>query len=101
MNKETEPFADEDELVEIEWDALQGAVDAFADAELDFTDNPGLADHLSALMACLLRKIGGDGNLDDQQLAESAAEIAAFAVDLALSGDELPDFAPSDEGDEN
>ena len=90
-----------DELVEIDWDAIQSAVDGFAGAGLDFRNSSSLADHLAALIAALLRRMHEQDGLDEGEMAEAAAEMAAFAVDLAVGGEELPEFVPSDELEEN
>lgn len=106
MNREEDPNplaaqdADEDdaEMVELDLDAVQAAIDAFADSGLDFGEGSMLADHLSGLTASLLRKLALERGLEEEQVAEAAAEIAAFAVDIALSEEELPEFRPESSG---
>ena len=103
MSDDMEPMTDEEEgeLVEIDWEPLQGAIDAFHDAGLDFDDNRTLLDHWGALLGALLRKIQSEEGLEEEEIAELAAESAAFGVDLAFGGDDLPDFLPSEEQEEN
>ena len=96
-----ENMSDEDELVEIDWEPLQGAIDALHASDLDFTDNRNLLDHWGALLGALLRKVYAEENLEEEEVAELAAETAAFGIDLAFGPEELPDFAPTVPRDQN
>ncbi|MEM6794215.1 MAG: hypothetical protein AAF725_09545 [Acidobacteriota bacterium] len=91
----------EEELVEIDWGPLQAGLDAMAAEGLDFQDNEGLMNHWAAFLGALLRKVQGDENAPEEELAEMAAEVAAFAVDLAVSEEDLPEFLPSSQQEEN
>ncbi len=105
MSKDIEPSdlenISDDELVEIDWEPLQGAIDALHEADLDFTDNRNLLDHWGALLGALLRKVYAEEGLEEEEVAELAAEAAAFGIDLAFGPEELPDFAPSEPSDAN
>jgi hypothetical protein len=85
------------DYVEIDWEPLQDAIDALADGGLDVDDDEVMRDHLAALLASLLRRMQAQGELDDEELAESAAEVAALAVQIALGDEEVPPFLPSEE----
>lgn len=89
------------EMVEIDWEPLQGAIDAFHDGGLDFSDHQSLLDHWAALLGALLRKVQAETDLEEDDLVELAAQAVAFGTDLAFSSDELPDFLPSEEQEEN
>ena len=100
MNDLREAFdgdGSEDELVEIDWAPLQAAIDAMAEEGLDLDDGEDLINHWAALLGVLLRKVRGDEQLSEDELAELAAEAAAFAVDLAVSEENLPELTPSGE----
>ncbi len=102
MSEEIDDLGDDEgELVEIDWEPLQGAIDALHDAELDFTDNRSLLDHWGALLGALLRKVHIEEGLEEEEVAELAAEAAAFGIDLAFGPEELPDFVPTADLDEN
>ena len=92
---------DDGEMVEIDWEPLQGAIDAFHEGGLDFSDHQSLLDHWAALLGALLRKVQADQNLEEDELVELAAQSVAFGTDLAFGSDELPEFLPSDEQVEN
>lgn len=92
---------DDGEMVEIDWEPLQGAVDAFRDAGLDLSDNRSLLDHWGALLGALLRKVHAEEGLEEEEVAELAAETAAFGIDLAFGPDELPEFSAGDKTQEN
>jgi hypothetical protein len=96
-----EPIEEGDEFIEIDWEPLQAAVDAMDEFGLDFSDNDALVHHWGALLASLLRKIRDEQDVNDEELSELAAEVAAFAVDLALSEEEIPAFEPSEIEEEN
>lgn len=96
-----ESHDDEEEYVEIDWEPLQGAIDAFHEGGLDFSDHQSLLDHWSALLGSLMRKIQAENNLEEDDLVELAAQSVAFGTDLAFGSDELPEFVPSDEQEEN
>lgn len=99
---ETEgPDDDGDELVEIDWGVLQGAVNGMAEQGLDLDDRDAVLSHWAVVLGTWLRKLHKVDGIAEDDLAEIAAEAAAFAVDVAISGEELPDFAESDELDEN
>ena len=89
----------EEELVEVDWMPIQGALDAMDDEGLNLDDNNRVANHLAVMVGAFLRKVQADGDIDEETLAEMAAELAAFAVDLAVGDDELPPFAPTTEHD--
>ena len=101
MSEELEGMDDDGELVEIDWEPLQAAIDAFHEAGVDFTNNQSLLDHWGAMLGSLLRKVNAEESLEEEEVAELAAEAAAFGIDLAFGSDELPDFAPSSEQEEN
>ena len=101
MSDEFEMDDEDGEMVEIDWEPLQGAIDAFHEAGLDFSDHQSLLDHLSALMGSLLRKMQADLKMEEDELIELAAQSVAFGTDLAFGSDELPDFLPSEEQEEN
>lgn len=85
------------DYVEIDWEPLQAAIDAMADGGLDVDDDEVMRDHLAALLASLLRRIQGEREVGDEELAESAAEVAALAVQIALGDEDVPPFLPSEE----
>lgn len=99
-NEEYEDY-DDDELVEIDLEALEGTVDLWHDAGLDLSDNEEVFAHSSALLAMVLRRVHRAGQVDEEDLATIAAEAAAFAVEVALGDDDLPEFVPSEEIEEN
>lgn len=86
--------ADED-FIEIDWEPLQAAIDAMDEYGLDFQDNDAVVHHWGAVLAAILRKIEAEQGIDEDELAELAADVASFAVDLAVSDEEIPEFAPS------
>lgn len=92
----TEDLNLEGDYVEIDWEPLQAAIDAMADEGLDIDDNEVVRDHLAALLASLLRRVQAENDLEDEQLAEAGAEVAALAVQIALDGEEVPNFAPTE-----
>lgn len=90
--------ADDEEFMEIEWDVLEAAVDAMAEAGLDLSDHASSVEHVAVLLASLLRRIRTeDPDTDEEGLSELAAEVAAMAVELALGEEELPPFAASED----
>ena len=91
----------EDELVEIDWGILQGAIDGMAEEGLDLADRDAVLSHWAVVLGTWLRKLHKDTGMDEGELAEVAAEAAAFAVDVAVSGEDLPPFAESDDEPEN
>ncbi|MEM8994193.1 MAG: hypothetical protein AAGF23_05310 [Acidobacteriota bacterium] len=103
-DENTAPEALEDgdeELVEIDWGVLQGAIDGMSEQGLDLDDRDAVLSHWAVVLGTWLRKLHvGDGIAEDD-LAEIAAEAAAFAVDVAISDEELPPFADSDDQVEN
>lgn len=94
------PEDHEDELVEIDWGVLQGAIDGMAEQGLDLEDRDAVLSHWAVLLGTWLRKLNTDFNIAEDDLAEIAAEAAAFAVDVAVSGEELPPFVETG-ADEN
>lgn len=88
--------AEEEDFIEIDWEPLQAAIDAMDEFGLDFEDNDAVVHHWGAVLAAILRKIETEQGIDEDELAELAAEVASFAVDLALSDEEIPEFAPSE-----
>ena len=102
MSEEKADIQDDDpglagDYVEIDWEPLQAAIDAMADAGLDVDDDEVMRDHLAALLASLLRRLRDEAELGDDELAESAAEIAALAVQIALGEEDVPPFLPSED----
>ena len=99
MNDEHENGMEEPGLagdfVEIDWGPLQAAIDAMADEGLDVDDYEVARDHLAALLASLLRRIGNEEDLEAEDLAEVAAEVASLAVQIAVAEEDVPEFAPS------
>lgn len=91
----------EGEVVEIDWTPIELAIDGLAEGGLDLEDGPVVLNHLSALLASCLRSLQENEGWDDERLGEAAAETAAFAVDLALSEDELPAFEEWDGEDDD
>lgn len=91
----------EDELVEIDEGVLQGAIDGMVEEGLDLDDRDAVLSHWAVLLGAWLRKLHQETGMDEGQLAEFAAEAAAFAVDVATSGEELLPFAASDDQVEN
>ena len=85
------------DYVEIDWGPLQAAIDAMADEGLDVDDYEVVRDHMAALLAALLRRIGNEESLEGEELAEVAAEVASLAVQIALGEEDVPEFAPSDD----
>jgi len=90
--------ADDVDFMEIDWEVLEAAVGAMADAGLDLSDHESASEHLAVLLASLLRRIRTeDPDTDEEELSELAAEVAAMAVELALGEDELPSFEASED----
>ena len=85
------------DFVEIDWGPLQSAIDAMADEGLDVDDDDVVRDHLAALLAALLRRMQAEGDLADEELAETAAEVAALAVQIALGEEDVPEFLPTED----
>lgn len=83
------------DYVEIEWEPLQAAIDAMADEGLDVDDSEMVRDHLAVLLASLLRRMQAENDLDEETLAEVAAQVAELAVLIALGDEDVPEFAPS------
>ncbi len=92
--------ADTDEFIEISWEPLEAALDAMIESGLDLSDTESALHHVGALLAVLLRKIDEEQEVDEDEIANLAAEVASFAVDLALSEEELPTIESLD-GEEN
>jgi len=44
-----------------------------------------------------LRRMQAEGELSDEELAETAAEVAALAVQIALGEEDVPEFLPTEE----
>ncbi|MEM1181311.1 MAG: hypothetical protein AAGM22_23415 [Acidobacteriota bacterium] len=91
----------EDELVEIDWGVLQGAIDGMSEQGLDLDDRDAVLSHWAVVLGSWLRKLHTDDGIAEDDLAEIAAEAAAFAVDVAVSDEELPPFVESDGQEEN
>jgi hypothetical protein len=89
-----------EEFIEISWEPLEAALDAMIESGLDLSDTESALHHVGALLAVLLRKIDEEQEVDEDEIANLAAEVASFAVDLALSDEELPSIESSD-GEEN
>ena len=85
------------DFVEIDWFPLQAAIDAMADEGLDIDDNEVVRDHLATLMASLLRRMQTEEGLENEEVAEAAAEVASLAVQIALGEEEVPEFLPSED----
>lgn len=97
---EEDTDADGEEFIEISWEPLEAALDAMIEAGLDLSDTESALHHVGALLAVLLRKIDEEQEVDEDEIANLAAEVASFAVDLALSEEELPTIESVD-GEEN
>lgn len=97
---EEETDGDAEEFIEISWEPLEAALDAMIEAGLDLSDTESALHHVGALLAVLLRKIDEEQEVDEDEIANLAAEVASFAVDLALSDEELPSIDTVD-GEEN
>lgn len=101
MSDENENLNDDPSLegdyVEIDWGPLQAAINAMADEGLDIDDNEVVRDHMAALLASLLRRVQAENDLSDEELAEAAAEVASLAVQIAIEGDEVPTFEPTED----
>ncbi len=89
-----------EEFIEISWEPLEAALDAMIESGLDLSDTESALHHVGALLAVLLRKIDEEQEVDEDEIANLAAEVASFAVDLALSDEELPSIETAD-GEEN
>ncbi|MEL7061758.1 MAG: hypothetical protein AAGN46_17160, partial [Acidobacteriota bacterium] len=89
-----DPAADDGEPIEIDWAPLQQAINAFDDHDLDFEDNASLLYHVGALLGSLLAKLQREDGLDDAEVAETGAALAAFAVEVATGDEEVPPFEP-------
>ncbi len=89
-----------EEFIEISWEPLEAALDAMIEAGLDLSDTESALHHVGALLAVLLRKIDEEQEVDEDEIGNLAAEVASFAVDLALSDEELPSIETAD-GEEN
>lgn len=89
-----------EEFIEISWEPLEAALDAMIESGLDLSDTESALHHVGALLAVLLRKIDDEQEVDEDEIANLAAEVASFAVDLALSDEELPSIETAD-GEEN
>lgn len=89
-----------EEFIEISWEPLEAALDAMIESGLDLSDTESALHHVGALLAVLLRKIDEEQEVDEDEIANLAAEVASFAVDLALSDEELPSIESGD-GEEN
>jgi hypothetical protein len=87
-------------MIEIDWTPIELAIDGLAEGGLDLEDAPAVLNHLSAILASCLRFHMEESDWDAEKVAEAAAEAAAFAVDLALSDDELPAFEAYDGEDD-
>ena len=91
-----------DEFMEIEWDVLEAAIDAMAEAGLDLSDHQTASEHVAVLLASLLRRVRTeDPDADEERLSEMAAEVAAIAVELAAGDDEVPPFEVSEDSDDD
>ena len=91
---------DDEEFIEISWEPLEAALDAMVEAGLDLSESESALHHVGALLAILLRRLSEDQEIAEDEIANLAAEVASFAVDLALSEEELPKIE-SDEIEEN
>ncbi|MEM1206502.1 MAG: hypothetical protein AAGN66_24930 [Acidobacteriota bacterium] len=99
LELERDGLEQDDELVEVDWGPIQAALDGMAEEGLDLDDYNHVANHMAVMLGAFLRQVQADGDIEEETLAEMAAELAAFAVDLAVGEDELPPFAPSSEHD--
>lgn len=100
MSEESNNEARDGEMIEIDWTPIELAIDGLAEGALDLDHGPNVLNHLSALLASCLRHQMQENEWDAEKVAEAAAETAAFAVDLALSDDDLPAFEPWDGEDD-
>lgn len=98
---EQDTEAREGEMIEIDWTPIELAIDGLAEGGLDLEDAQAVLNHMSAMMASCLRLHMEESQWDAEKVAEAAAEAAAFAVDLALSDDELPAFEAWDGEDDD
>jgi hypothetical protein len=84
---------EDDDFMEIDWEVLQSAIDAMADAGLDLSDHESAREHLAVLLASLLRRIRvEEPEIEEEQITEMAAEVAGLAVQLAFEDEEVPSF---------
>ncbi|MEM9553146.1 MAG: hypothetical protein AAGC60_02730 [Acidobacteriota bacterium] len=102
MSEQDQDLPNDDEMIEIDWDQLQAAIDGLEDAGLDLEDTELVLYHLAALQASALRRLREEDDADEMAIAEVAADLAAFAAELAVGDDDLPAFQASEyEGDED
>lgn len=88
-----DPEGDEEgHVVEIDWGPVEMAIEGLADGGIDLADGEAVLNHVAVLVASCLRRMSEEEGWDEETVAEAAAQTAAFAVDLALSDDEIPDF---------
>lgn len=100
-DQETPDLPEDDEIIEIDWEQLQAAIDGLDDGGLDLDDTELVLYHLAALQASVLRRLRDEDGADPATIAEVAADLAAFATELAIGDDELPAFQASEYDDED
>ncbi len=89
--------AEDEEFIEVDWEPIQAAIDAMAEAGLDLENHESVRDHLAVLLASLLRRIESMEGSDEEEIAELAAETAALATQIALGDEEVPELLRSSE----
>lgn len=90
----------EDEALEIDWLPLQMAIDAMSDGGLNLDDSEEMSHHLATLLAAFLKKQQQVDELPDDEVGEIAAWIAGAAIEIAVTIEDLPPFAVSDDAED-
>lgn len=81
--------------VEVDWEPLQCAIDAMADAGLNLENREEVVHHMAVLLASFLKQTQEEEELSEDDMAEMAAWIAGAAVEIATDVEDLPPFDPS------
>lgn len=82
--------------VEVDWEPLQCAIDAMADAGLDLENHEEVVHHMAVFLGSFLKQTQEAQTLSGDDMAEMAAWIAGAAVEIAADVEDLPAFYPSD-----
>ena len=87
----------EEEMVEIDWEPLQHAINVMSYAGLDLEDGEEMAHHLATLLASFLKQQQQANEMSDEDVGELAAWIAGNAAEIAFTVEDLPPFVVDEE----